>query len=456
MTSGTAAAAARRDVHRGGLACGVPKVDASPPRGTRDLLPEQVGRREELVARLVGAYERFGFRRIETPALEDLARLAGSDAGENEKLTYKVLKRGLPSTLDAGTSIDELVDLGLRFDLTVPLTRFYANNQARLPLPFRSMQIGPVWRAERPQKGRYRQFTQCDIDTVGEAGVMAEAELLEATLAALAAAAVSPVTARVNDRRLLTAMAGACGVPAERTSSFLVILDKRDKIGWEGVRAELRERGYREDVASETERIVTLLSSAESAGDVLARAADAIPGLDDAVLDGLRSTADALEQLVHDPEGPGGFDYVIDPTVVRGLGYYTGQIFEIRHAEAAGSVAGGGRYDGLVGRSLGRDVPACGISIGFERIVDLAGLGRPDLGVAALYEEGTEIGAALAAARRLRAGGRAVTLLPRRSNQRSQLDGLAREGFSSYLVLDGGEPGEERLLTKGRDRPAGG
>jgi len=428
----------------------VPKPDASPPRGTRDLLPEQVSRREELEAKLVAAYERFGFRRIETPALEDLARLSGSEAGENEKLMYKVLKRGLGAVVEADTPTDDLVDLGLRFDLTVPLTRFYGNNQGQLPTPFRSMQIGPVWRAERPQKGRYRQFTQCDIDTLGEPSVMAEGELLEATLTALAAAGVSPVTARVNDRRLLMAMAAACGVPDGRRAGFLVTLDKRDKIGWEGVRAELLGRGFGEEVAAETERLVTLLASAETPDDLLARASDTVPGVDDGVLGDLRTTAEALGRLMDDPRGPGGFVYKLDPTVVRGLGYYTGQIFEFAHEGAAGSVAGGGRYDGLVGKSLGRDVPACGISIGFERIVDLVGPGRPDLGLAVLYDSTADVAGTLAAGRRLRADGRRVTLLPRRSNQRAQLDELAREGFSSYLVLAEGEAGEERRLSVGR------
>ncbi len=437
-----------------GLACGVAKLDNSPPRGTRDMLPDEVSRRELLIGRLVSAYEVFGFRRIETPALEDISRLSSGEGGENEKLVYKVLKRGLDPVVDTGTSPDDLVDLGLRFDLTVPLTRFYANNQAQLPAPFRAMQIGPVWRAERPQRGRFRQFTQCDIDTLGEPGVLAEAELLEATLSALASAGVEPVEARVNDRRLLAAIATACGVGAGRRSSFLVTLDKLDKIGWPGVKAELVERDFGAAVAEETERVVTLLASAVDAGDMLARAADLVPGVADEVLGGLASTADALERLQQDPDGPSGFSYAVDPTIVRGLGYYTGQIFELRHPKAAGSVAGGGRYDGLVGRSLGRQVPACGISIGFERIVDLAEMAPPELGVAVVYDRADELGATLSAARRIRAAGRRATLVPKRSNLRAQLDGLSREGFTSFVVLEGGEADEERALRSAR--PSGG
>jgi histidyl-tRNA synthetase len=431
----------------------VPKLDNGPPRGTRDLLPEQVARREELIGRLVATYAGFGFRRIETPALEDIARLTSSGEGENEKLIYKVLKRGLDPVVAAGTDVDELVDLGLRFDLTVPLTRFFAQNHGRLATPFRSMQVGPVWRAERPQKGRYRQFTQCDIDTIGEAGLIAEAELLEATLTALAAAGVGPVTAHVNDRRLLQAIAASCGLDDSRRGPFLVALDKLDKIGWDGVRSELVGRGFGEEVASEAERLISLLSSAGSADDFLARAADTVAGVPDGVLEGLRSTAEALERLTGDRGGPRGFVYELDPTIVRGLGYYTGQIFEVRHEAAAGSVAGGGRYDGLVGRWLGREVPAVGISIGFERIVDLAELETADLGVAVLYDPATPALEALSAARRIREEGRAATLLPRRGNQRAQLDALEREGFSSFVTLEGDALGQERPLRS--EAPSG-
>jgi histidyl-tRNA synthetase len=420
-------------------------LDNSPPRGTRDLLPDQVSRREEVIAGLVGCYERFGFRRVETPAIEDIARLAGDQGGENEKLIYRVLKRGLDPVIAEATPVDELVDLGLRFDLTVPLTRFYANNQGQLPSPFRAMQIGPVWRAERPQKGRYRQFTQCDIDTIGETSVLAESELLEATLTALAAMGVRPVEVRLNDRRLLAAVAGTAGVGGEATGAYFVTLDKLDKIGWEGVKSELAGRGYGQAVAAETERIVGLLASADDPAALLDRAADLLPSLDAGVLEGLRQTAASLTRL--DGESELDFSWSLDPTVVRGMGYYTGQIFEIAHAEAAGSVAGGGRYDGLVGRSLGREVPACGISIGFERVIDLAEVGRKDLGVAVLYGSGEPIEEVLAAARRLRATGRPAGLVPRRSNTGAQLGELAAEGYSAFVTVDSGSTSEERSLT---------
>jgi histidyl-tRNA synthetase len=348
--------------------------------------------------------------------------------------------------------VEDLVDLGLRFDLTVPLTRFYANNQGQLPSPFRAMQIGPVWRAERPQKGRYRQFTQCDIDTIGESSVLAEAELLEATLSALAAAGVRPVKVHVNDRRLLTAMAAACGVPEDGKPSYLVTLDKLDKVGWSGVRAELTDKGFGDDVGGQTERIVNLLGSAESPAELARRASDAIPGvagrLDD-VLEDLQSTAGALEALQSSREGPGEFSYALDPTIVRGLGYYTGQIFEVRHEAASGSVAGGGRYDGLVGRSLGRQVPACGISIGFERIVDLVLPEEPSRGTAVVYDRDAGQELVLSTARRVRSSGRCATLVPRRARLRAQLDDLARDGYVSFVLVASGEAGEEKSLSPG-------
>lgn len=422
------------------------RTDNSPPRGTRDLLPDQVARREEVIAGLVGCYERFGFRRIETPALEDISRLTGGDGGENERLIYRVLKRGLDAVLPAATPVEDVVDLGLRFDLTVPLTRFYANNQGHLATPFRALQVGPVWRAERPQKGRYRQFTQCDIDTLGDESVLAESELLEATLTALATVGVAPVSLRLNDRRLLRALAGSAGVPTDRAGSFFVTLDKLDKLGWDGVRRELVARDFGEAVAAETERIVGLLASSGGAADLLDRAADLLPALDEAVLEDLRATASSLDSL--EAAGELDFSWSLDPTVVRGMGYYTGQIFEIAHREAAGSVAGGGRYDGLIGRALGHEVAACGISIGFERVIDLASVGASELGVAVLYGPDEPVEAVLAVARRLRRDGRTAALVPRRANTRAQLEGLQAEGYSAFVVVGGGDgAGEVRPLT---------
>ncbi|MGH3926224.1 MAG: ATP phosphoribosyltransferase regulatory subunit, partial [Pseudonocardiaceae bacterium] len=215
------------------------KIDNSPPRGTRDLLPDAVAVRDHVLAAIAEIYRRFGYQRIEAPALEDLQRLTNGQGGENEKLIFQVLRRGLPARIEADTDVRELVDLGLRFDLTVPLTRFYGNNHGQLPLPFRSFQFGPVWRAERPQRGRYRQFYHCDIDIIGEASVLAEVELIEATTAALAAVGLAGITVRLSDRRFLSALAGSVGLPEKDWQTFFIGLDKLDKIGWAGVRREL-------------------------------------------------------------------------------------------------------------------------------------------------------------------------------------------------------------------------
>ncbi|HKH88302.1 MAG TPA: ATP phosphoribosyltransferase regulatory subunit [Acidimicrobiales bacterium] len=424
-------------------------TDNGPPRGTRDLLPDVVAKRETVIAELAASYARFGFRRIETPALEDISRLSWGEGGDNEKLSYRILRRGLGPVVAEGTELSELTDLGLRYDLTVPLTRFYANNAGKLASPFRAMQIGPVWRAERPQKGRYRQFTQCDIDTIGEPTVLAECELLEATLAALQAIGIAPVRLRVNDRRLLAAIAAEAGVPADLIGSFLVTLDKLDKIGWDGVKAELSERGYPEAVGARCEWVVGVLTSDDSPAVVLDRAADLLPGVPDTVLSDLRSTFEALEQMAADAGATVGpiATWSLDPTIVRGMGYYSGQIFEFGHPDSPSSIAGGGRYDGLVGRSLGRDVPACGVSIGFDRVVDMASFDKPDLGIAVVYSD-RSMADVLATARRLRAAqpGRPAALVARRGQLKLQLDSLKQEGYSAFVVVDGTSVSDERPL----------
>jgi histidyl-tRNA synthetase len=420
-------------------------MDNGPPRGTRDLTPDAVARREAVIAELARSYGRFGFRRIETPCIEDINRLSWGEGGDNEKLIYRILRRGLDPVVPAGTPLSDLVDLGLRYDLTVPLTRFYANNSGKLPAPFRAMQIGSVWRAERPQKGRYRQFTQCDIDTIGEPSVLAEAELLEGTLVALASIGIEGVTVRVNDRRLLAAVASEAGVSHEALGSFFVTLDKLDKIGWDGVKAELVERGYSDLAGGRCKEIVGLLDSAESPADALDRAADLLPSLPEGVLSDLRATVEGLERLeAAAPAGTVGSR--LDATIVRGMGYYTGQIFEFAHPDYPSSIAGGGRYDDLIGRSLGKPVPACGISIGFDRVVEMARFAPPDLGVAVLYADDQPVTDVLGTARRLRSTGRAAALVVRRGQMRLQLDALKEEGYSSFVVVEGGSSSEERPL----------
>lgn len=416
------------------------KTDTSPARGMRDLLPSDAAIRDHVLASITRTYRRFGYRRIETPALEDIARLQSGEGADNEKLIYRVLRRGLPDELEPGTRLRDLVDLGLRYDLTVPLTRFYANNQAKLPTPFRSLQIGPVWRAERPQKGRYRQFYQCDIDLIGEPSVLAEAELIEATTEALAEVGLGQVTVRISDRRFLTALADGSGVPEAARESFFIALDKLDKIGWDGVRAEL--------AALDLPGAASALEIIEALRDVPPAKlpdslADAVPGLPGEVAGDLAAGTASLERLAADRR----LNWRFDPTLVRGMGYYTGQIFEIAHDGSSGSVAGGGRYDKLIGRWLGKDVPAVGFSIGFERIIDLLEPPASEDATAVLADAGVPPADALAVARELRAEGRPVETVRRSGKLGAQLTRLEAAGFTSFVHLR-----EEDGVTVRQDR----
>jgi histidyl-tRNA synthetase len=420
-------------------------MDLTPARGTRDLLPAAVAVRDHVLARITEVYQRYGYQRIETPALENIDRLQGGQGGENQKLIYQVLRRGLEPTVAEGTTLSELVDLGLRFDLTVPLSRFYGANRATLPQPFRSFQFGPVWRAERPAKGRYRQFYQCDIDVLGEPSVLAEVELIEATTAALTAAGLAGTTVRLSDRRFLSALAAHAGVPAQGWDRLFITLDKLDKIGWDGVRAELADRvGLDEATITRVADTITSLQGVDAA-KIADELSGALPDVGDDVLSDLATTAEGLAAL---PD----LTWEFDPTLVRGMGYYTGQIFEITHPASGGSVAGGGRYDQLIGRFLGTDVPACGFSIGFERIVDLLGAAPARDAVAVLYEADTPVAAVLTTARELRAEGRTVSPVRRSGKFGAQLGRLEEWGFTSFVHLRADQEGpvEERRLGEKR------
>ena len=422
------------------------KIDNSPARGTRDLLPANVAVRDHVLESITTVYRRFGYQRIETPALEDIRRLQGGQGGENEKLIFQVLRRGLPDEVAVGTPVRDLVDLGLRYDLTVPLTRFYGNNHAQLPSPFRALQVGPVWRAERPQKGRYRQFYQCDIDLIGEPSVLAEAELIEATSQALAAVGLAGTTVRLSDRRFLGALAEAAGLPEASRDSFFIVLDKLDKIGWNGVRAELDGLGLPPATISAALDKIAALQDLPPAkiGDALA---DTVPNMGDLAIEDLATTTACLNRLAADQP----LSWQFDPTLVRGMGYYTGQVFEMSHPQMRSSVAGGGRYDKLIGRSLDRDVPACGFSIGFERIVDLIERSARRDTVALLAEADVPAIEVLATARELRSQGQAIEIVRRSGKFGAQLTRLAASGFTAFIHLrnDGG------IITRGEVRTLG-
>ena len=404
----------------------------------RDILPDEVELRDAAVREIVAVYRAYGFRRIETPALEHLALLAGSEGGENEKLIFKVMKRGeeLESARRAG---EELADLGLRFDLTVPLARYYAENHARLPDPLKAIQIGPVWRAERPQKGRFRQFTQCDIDVLGLASPLVEIELILATTDALARLGLSGLTVRINDRRLLEVVARHCGFAEAAHAAFFIAFDKLDRLGAEGVLGELREGGHETKAVRRFEALLPVLQKAEVSLEGLRAALPGAGGTDAwQSLATIIATANA--------EIAAGCRVRFDPTLVRGMGYYTGPIFEIAAAGYPSSIAGGGRYDRMIGRLLGREVPASGFSIGFERLISILGerggvparegAAAPQRRVALLVDDSGDVAAAVRAAKALRAEGYLVSLEVRRKNVKKQLDDLLTHGFWGYAALD--------------------
>jgi histidyl-tRNA synthetase len=419
----------------------------------RDLLPAEVELRDVTAATLLDVYRRHGFRRIETPAVEGIRLLTRSDGGENEKLVFKILKRGERLEAVGGGSVDDLVDLGLRFDLTVPLARYYAHNHAQLPQPLKAVQIGPVWRAERPQKGRFRQFTQCDIDILGVASEVAEVELIIATLEALLALGIAGPRLRINDRRVLTAIARHCGFADERHGQVLVILDKLDKIGPAGVQEELKGAGH-EPVA--IARLMTLLEDLGRDDRPLTTLRRHLAGsLDDGVAVALVRVIDAVTA-----ESAGRYAVEFDPSLVRGMGYYTGPIFEVAYAGYGSSIAGGGRYDRMIGRLLGREVPATGFSIGFERIVEILkerrGLPAAEAQrVALLFDEGVDLRELVAAARTLREGGCIVSLEPQRRRMSRQLSDLKAWGYAAYAVFEtAGAPLDVRPIENHGSEPA--
>ena len=410
-------------------------TQVTPPRGMRDFLPADKRRRERVLSIIRETYRSHGFDEIETPVVEDSSRLHAGLGGDNEKLAYGVLKRGLTvDDLHAATEPLDLADLGLRYDLTVPLTRFYASHHAELPGVFRAIQLAPVWRAERPQKGRFRQFVQCDIDIIGEASHLAEGELLTATIAALRALGLEGVTVRVNDRRLLASMLTVLGFPAGEHANVLITVDKLDKIGPDGVIEELRDRLFPAEPVDALEaflrRPITLeyLEFGERAIRKLRP-----EGVDEKAVAELASLAEALGE---DERRMLRFD----PFLVRGMGYYTGTIMEVSHPDLPYSLAGGGRYDGMVGRFLGTDVPAVGMSIGFERIVDLVTLpdGDGEDAVALLYDDGTTAAELLALKRALLATGSRVRVDKRPKRMNSLLHQLAASGFSRFATVSHG------------------
>ena len=335
-----------------------------PTTGMKDILPREMAIRDYVISQIKETYRTFGFQSIETPCVEHIENLNSKQGGENEKLIFKIMKRGQKLNLETAETEADLVDGGLRYDLTVPLSRYYANNANELPVPFKALQMGNVWRADRPQRGRFRQFMQCDIDILGEPSHLAEIELILATTTLLGKLDFKKFTIRINNRKILKGMAAYCGFPEDQYDEVFIILDKMDKIGMDGVEAELLEAGYSAESVDKCKSLFETVTN-DVAGvcfmkDTLGEC------LEEGAAEDLETIISTVERVK-----TADFKIVFDPTLVRGMSYYTGPIFEIAMDEFGGSVGGGGRYDEMIGKFTGNDTCACGFSIGFERIVML-------------------------------------------------------------------------------------
>ncbi len=408
-------------------------LSKKPVTGMKDILPEEMKIRDYVTGVIKDTYGKFGFTSIETPCVENIANLCSKQGGDNEKLIFKILKRGEKLNVKDAMTEEEVVDSGLRYDLTVPLVRFYSNNAANLPSPFKALQMGNVWRADRPQRGRYRQFMQCDIDILGEPSNLAEIELILATTTTLGRLGFKGFQIRINDRKILKAMASYSGFPEENFDSVFITLDKMDKIGLEGVEAELLENGFAKE---SVDKYLELFKGLEGASDGVAYLAEKLDGFLE------RETVESLQEIIASVKATrsSDFEMVFDATLVRGMSYYTGTIFEIAIPEFGGSCGGGGRYDKMVGKFTGNDVPACGFSIGFERIIMLLmekGFQVPQqpAKTAFLIEKGVS-GEALceviAEAQKERADGAQILVARMNKNKKFQKEQLMKEGYENF------------------------
>ena len=405
-----------------------------PVTGMKDMLPKEMEIRDYVIQLIKDTYKTYGFTSMETPCVEHIENLCSKQGGDNEKLIFKILKRGEKLKIDEAKEENDLVDGGLRYDLTVPLARYYANHSNELPAPFKALQIGNVWRADRPQKGRFRQFMQCDIDILGEPGNLAEIELILATTAMLGKLNFHNFTVCINDRNILKAMAAYSGFKEEDYDEVFIILDKMDKIGAEGVAAELQEMGYTK------ENVETYLQLF----DEVAPNVEGIRYLKEKLGDDLSDqTADGMDMIISSVEAAKECEFNIkfDPTLVRGQSYYTGTIFEVTMDDFGGSVAGGGRYDKMIGKFTGQDTPACGFSIGFERIVMLLlenGYEVPKKGSKKAYlleknmpKEG--LLKVLSLAKADREAGRQVLIVNMKKNKKFQKEQLTADGYEEII-----------------------
>ena len=425
-----------------------------PVTGMKDIMPQEMAIRDYAIGLIKDTYKNFGFTSVETPAVEHIENLCSNQGGENEKLIFKVMKRGDKLTSAAsklveagvdGDAIGGLSDSGLRYDLTLPLSRYYANNANDLPSPFKALQMGNVWRADRPQRGRFRQFMQCDIDILGEQSIIAEIELILATTTLLGRLDFKNFTIRINDRRILKAMAAYSGFAESDYDTVFIILDKMDKIGLDGVKEELLKEGYAEE---KVEKYLGLYAKLAGVEDTTAKkgqvSIENIKMIKAELGDFLDSeVSDNLETIISSVEDAKSADFgmMFDPTLVRGMSYYTGPIFEISMDEYGGSVGGGGRYDEMIGKFTGQSTPAVGFSIGFERIVMLLlennfqVPGQSDK-KAYLIEKGMpadKLRKIFEMAKEERAAGKSINVVIMKKNKKFQKDKMQEEGYTEFV-----------------------
>ncbi|RHO00679.1 histidine--tRNA ligase [Blautia sp. AM22-22LB] len=405
-----------------------------PVTGMKDILPAEMAIRDYVIRLIKETYGTFGFSSIETPCVEHIENLSSKQGGENEKLIFKILKRGEKLKLDTAETEADLVDGGLRYDLTLPLSRYYSNHANELPSPFKALQMGNVWRADRPQRGRYRQFMQCDIDILGEPTNLAEIELILATTTLLGKLDFKNFTIRINDRRILKAMAAYSGFAPESYDTVFIILDKMDKIGLEGVREELEKEGF--DKAC-VDKYLAMFEEITNDVQGVRYVKEKLEGVIET------EYADGLELIMNSVDAVKAADFkvVFDPTLVRGMSYYTGPIFEISMDEFGGSVGGGGRYDEMIGKFTGNNTCACGFSIGFERIIMLLmerGFQIPQIGTkkALLIEKNMPAEGmmkVLKQAEEDRKNGSVVTIAVMKKNKKFQKEQLKEEGYEEIV-----------------------
>ncbi len=405
------------------------KVNTNPAKGMRDITPQEKEIRDYVEGVIVNTYKQGGFELIETPVVENIENLVGSKGGENLSLIFKILKRG--EKLDftkINMSEDELSDLGLRYDLTVPLSRFYCNNKAKLPTVFKALQVGNVFRAERAQKGRYRSFKQCDIDIIGDGTKAAELELIATTAKALINLNVKDFAVRFNDRRVLKSVILNCGFTEDEFDGVCIVVDKLDKVGMEGVEKELQSKAY--DAEATANLMKSLININEKKTDCLMEY-----GVPEEVVNDVRDVLESSREYAN-----GKYDIEFDFTLIRGMGYYTGSIFEIAYKDLGYSIAGGGRYDEMVGNFIGEKIPAIGFSIGFERLVNQLMEEKFKVPnqqkVVLLFEASDKYIDVMKKADEIREEGYTVSIFEKAKKLGKQLNQFAEYGFNKFAVYN--------------------